>query len=131
VQWSTANIDCAPPFTPPSLQGIVGCFPWQAAVFMTLWLQLQGFPAAVASVITATFGAGVAGGALLGGYVGDRMARRLPDSGRIFTAQASVASGIPLTWLLLKGAKCGFQLLAKARVRLCVHPFLCSLVDTC
>lgn len=32
------------------------------------------------------------------------MARRLPDSGRIFTAQASVASGIPLVWLLLKGA---------------------------
>jgi hypothetical protein len=42
-------------------------------------------------------------GALLGGFIGDRMARRLPDSGRIFTAQFSVASGIPLTWLLLKG----------------------------
>jgi hypothetical protein len=42
-------------------------------------------------------------GAFLGGFIGDRAARRLPDSGRIFTAQASVASGIPLTWLLLKG----------------------------
>lgn len=42
-------------------------------------------------------------GALLGGSVGDAAARRLPNSGRIFTAQFSVACGIPLTWLLLKG----------------------------
>jgi hypothetical protein len=38
----------------------VGCFPWQAAVFFTLWLQLQGFKSSTASMITATFGAGVA-----------------------------------------------------------------------
>jgi hypothetical protein len=31
------------------------------------------------------------------------MARRLPNNGRILTAQASVFCGIPLTWLLLKG----------------------------
>ncbi|KIZ04451.1 hypothetical protein MNEG_3510 [Monoraphidium neglectum] len=92
-----------PTFQAIVLQGIVGCFPWQAAVFFTLWLQLQGFKSSTASMITATFGAGVAMGALLGGFIGDRMARRLPDSGRIFTAQFSVASGIPLTWLLLKG----------------------------
>lgn len=42
-------------------------------------------------------------GALLGGAVGDRMAQRLPNNGRIFTAQISVFCGIPLTWLLLKG----------------------------
>ncbi|KAF8072654.1 hypothetical protein HT031_000314 [Scenedesmus sp. PABB004] len=85
------------------LQGIVGCFPWQAIVFFTLWLQLNGFSDSTASLLVATFGAGVAGGALLGGAVGDRMARRLPNSGRIYTAQFSVACGIPLTWLLLHG----------------------------
>ncbi|WIA08614.1 hypothetical protein OEZ85_008043 [Tetradesmus obliquus] len=85
------------------LQGIVGCFPWQAMVFFTLWLQLTGFNDTTASLLVATFGAGVAGGALLGGAVGDRMAKRLPNNGRILTAQISVFCGIPLTWLLLKG----------------------------
>ena len=84
----------------------MGSFPWQAAVFFTLWLQLQGFASSTSANIAATFGAGVAVGALLGGHIGDRAARRLPDSGRIFTAQASVASGIPLIWLVLKGG-CG------------------------
>eukprot|EP00878_Enallax_costatus_P019399 GHUV01020468.1.p1 GENE.GHUV01020468.1~~GHUV01020468.1.p1 ORF type:complete len:515 (+),score=144.64 GHUV01020468.1:258-1802(+) len=84
------------------LQGIVGCFPWQAMVFFTLWLQLTGFSDSTSSLLVATFGAGVAMGALLGGAVGDRMAKRLPNNGRVFTAQFSVACGIPLTWLLLK-----------------------------
>ena len=42
------------------LQGIVGCFPWQAMVFFTLWLQLNGFSNATSSFLVATFGAGVA-----------------------------------------------------------------------
>ncbi len=42
------------------LQGIVGCFPWQAMVFFTLWLQLNGFTNATSSLLVATFGAGVA-----------------------------------------------------------------------
>lgn len=42
-------------------------------------------------------------GALLGGSIGDRMAKQMPNNGRVFTAQFSVACGIPLTWLLLKG----------------------------
>jgi hypothetical protein len=49
-----------PTFQAIVLQGIVGCFPWQAVVFLTLWLQLQGFPSNIASAVTATFGAGVA-----------------------------------------------------------------------
>lgn len=43
------------------LQGIVGCFPWQAMVFFTLWLQLTGFSDSTASLLVAAFGAGVAG----------------------------------------------------------------------
>ena len=104
-----------PTFQAIVLQGVVGCFPWQAAVFFTLWLQLQGFGSATAAAIAATFGAGVAGGALLGGFIGDRMARRLPDSGRILTAQASVAAGIPLVWLLLKGVPASPLLASDAR----------------
>ncbi len=42
------------------LQGIVGCFPWQAMVFFTLWLQLEGFSDIMASILVAMFGGGVA-----------------------------------------------------------------------
>lgn len=31
------------------------------------------------------------------------MARKMPNNGRIFTAQFSVLCGIPLTWVVLKG----------------------------
>ena len=58
--------------------------------------------AAVASAAGAIFCC-LSQGALLGGAVGDRMAKRLPNNGRILTAQISVFCGIPLTWLLLKG----------------------------
>ena len=83
-------------------QGIVGCFPWQAMVFFTLWLQLQGFSDLSASSLMAVFAAGAAVGGWLGGVIGDRMAALKPDAGRIMTAQCSVLSGLPLTWILLK-----------------------------
>jgi MFS family permease len=83
-------------------QGIVGCFPWQAMVFFTLWLQLQGFSDFAASSLMAVFAAGAALGGWLGGVIGDRMAALRPDAGRIMTAQVSVLSGLPLTWILLK-----------------------------
>jgi hypothetical protein len=69
--------------SPP--QGIVGCFPWQAAVFFTLWLQLQGFASSTASAITATFGAGVA-------MVGRGAALLVPAAASLWTA---VALGLP------------------------------------
>jgi hypothetical protein len=31
------------------------------------------------------------------------MAKKMPNNGRIFTAQISVFCGIPLTWIILKG----------------------------
>jgi hypothetical protein len=65
--------------------------------------SLRGRPTSPLPIFHPSVPPPCAQGALLGGFIGDRMARRMPDSGRIFTAQASVASGIPLTWLLLKG----------------------------
>jgi hypothetical protein len=45
--------------------------------------------------------------AAAGGTLGDRLARRFPNSpnGRILTNQASVLIGLPLSFLLLKGAR--------------------------
>jgi MFS family permease len=84
-------------------QGVVGSFPWQALVFLLLWLQLLGFSDASASSLVAVFQFGVAVGGLLGGAVADRAARRFPERGRVAVAQFSVFSGLPLVFLLFKG----------------------------
>ncbi|PNH07170.1 hypothetical protein TSOC_006380, partial [Tetrabaena socialis] len=84
-------------------QGIVGSTPWQALVFLTLYLQLLGFSDATASGLVALFMAGSAAGSLLGGWLGDRVAERHPNHGRILLVQFSVVSGLPLMVLLLRG----------------------------
>ncbi|EIE19976.1 MFS general substrate transporter [Coccomyxa subellipsoidea C-169] len=85
------------------LQGIVGSTPWNAMVFFTLWLQLTGFSNFAAAALMAVFAGGCALGGLLGGYLGDYCARIWPERGRIMAAQFSVACGLPLSVLLLKG----------------------------
>lgn len=52
-------------------------------------LQLLGFSDLAASSLIVVFGAGCAMGGLLGGSLGDAMARRLPNNGRILTCQLS------------------------------------------
>ncbi|CAK0783950.1 hypothetical protein CVIRNUC_007153 [Coccomyxa viridis] len=85
------------------LQGIVGSMPWNAMVFITLWLQLLGFSDFAASLLMALFALGSALGGLLGGAIGDWAAKTAPDRGRIMAAQFSVACGLPLSIILLKG----------------------------
>ncbi|KAK9902677.1 hypothetical protein WJX75_002341 [Coccomyxa subellipsoidea] len=85
------------------LQGIVGSTPWNAMVFFTLWLQLLGFSDFAASLLMAVFAGGCAVGSLIGGSLGDYCARVWPERGRIMAAQFSVACGLPLSVLLLKG----------------------------
>ena len=41
-------------------------------------------------------------GGLLGGWIGDKMAGRFPDHGRIAATQFSVIIGIPFALLLIK-----------------------------
>ncbi len=52
------------------VQGIVGSMPWNAMVFITLWLQLLGFSDFAASLLMALFALGSALGGLLGGAIG-------------------------------------------------------------
>ena len=54
----------------PCVQGIVGSMPWNAMVFITLWLQLLGFSDFAASLLMALFALGSALGGLLGGAIG-------------------------------------------------------------
>ena len=82
------------------LQGVPGSAPWYALGFFVMWLELRGFSHAAAARLRACFDAACALGGLAGGVVSDAAARRAPVHGRIWAAQLSVASGIPL-WLAI------------------------------
>ncbi|GAQ77780.1 major facilitator superfamily protein [Klebsormidium nitens] len=82
-------------------QGVIGSIPWQSLVFFTMWLQLIGFSHSNAAYLMGLFSTGCAFGAVFGGWLGDRAAKRFPGAGRIMCAQYSAGSGVPFTWLLL------------------------------
>jgi hypothetical protein len=50
-------------------------------VFYTLWLELVGYSHGAAAALVAAFSVGTCFGALIGGYLGDFMARKLPNTG--------------------------------------------------
>ena len=72
-------------------------------VFLTLYLQLLGMSDAAASGIVATYLIFGGFGGLLGGWIGDTVAHRYPNHGRVAATQFSVASGIPFAFLIFKG----------------------------
>ncbi|KAL6598533.1 hypothetical protein ACP70R_046232 [Stipagrostis hirtigluma subsp. patula] len=82
-------------------QGIAGSIPWSALNFAAMWLELVGFTHWQTSVITGLYLFATALGALFGGLIGDPVARRFPNTGRIALAQISSASAIPLGAILL------------------------------
>ena len=64
--------------------------PWNAVGYFTMWLQTLGFSDMPAGALTALFWGGTALGNLLGGIVGDALAKRLPNVGRQLTCQVSI-----------------------------------------
>lgn len=84
-------------------QGVAGNFPWAAMSFAPMWLELIGFSHTVTAIIIGIFIASNSLGGLFGGRLGDILARRLPNSGRIILAQFSSGIGIPLGAVLLLG----------------------------
>ncbi|KAK4264906.1 hypothetical protein QN277_026023 [Acacia crassicarpa] len=84
-------------------QGISGSFPWSALSFATLWLELIGFSHVETAFLWTLFGLAHSFGALFGGYMGDVLSQRLPNTGRIMLSQISSASAIPLASILLLG----------------------------
>eukprot|EP01025_Chloroclados_australasicus_P021392 TRINITY_DN224_c2_g1_i2.p1 TRINITY_DN224_c2_g1~~TRINITY_DN224_c2_g1_i2.p1 ORF type:complete len:531 (+),score=44.75 TRINITY_DN224_c2_g1_i2:400-1992(+) len=83
------------------LQGIVGSFPWNALVYLTLYLQLAGMSDFMASFLNSWFLGCTAVGGLIGGFVGDLASLRFPKGGRIAVCQFSVGVGVPLSVILL------------------------------
>ncbi|KAG0481676.1 hypothetical protein HPP92_012534 [Vanilla planifolia] len=83
------------------LQGIVGSLPGCAMVFFTMWFELIGFDNKSSAALISIFAISCAGGSFLGGFLGDRVSKLYPDSGRIMCAQFSAFMGIPFSLILL------------------------------
>ena len=92
-----------PTFQVIILQGVLGSTPWNALVFLTVYLQLIGFSNFDASLALSFFQAGAALGGVVGGAVGDWAAKKSANHGRIYVCQFSVSMGIPFSVLLMKG----------------------------
>ncbi|KAL5751528.1 hypothetical protein ACOSQ2_022035 [Xanthoceras sorbifolium] len=82
-------------------QGVSGSFPWSALSFATMWLELIGFSHTLTAFLMTLFTIAGSLGALFGGKMGDLLAKRLPNSGRIILSQISSGSAIPLAAVLL------------------------------
>ncbi|WJX47575.1 hypothetical protein P8452_34245 [Trifolium repens] len=81
-------------------QGVFGSFPWSGLSFATLWLELIGFSHGTTAVLWTFFIVSASLGALFGGWFGDFLSLRLPNSGRIMLSQISAGSAVPLAAIL-------------------------------
>lgn len=84
-------------------QGVSGSFPWSALSFLSMWLELIGFSHEETAIFTTIFAVATSIGGLLGGKMGDFLAQRYPNAGRIILSQISAGSAIPLAAVLLLG----------------------------
>ncbi|KAM0936317.1 putative major facilitator superfamily, MFS transporter superfamily [Dioscorea sansibarensis] len=82
-------------------QGVTGSFPWSALAFAPMWLELIGFSHVKTGFLMSMFVVAVSLGGLFGGKMGDFLAKRFPNSGRIFLSQISSGSAVPLAAILL------------------------------
>lgn len=82
-------------------QGVSGSFPWSALSFAPMWLELIGFSHEKTAFLMTLFVVAGSLGGLFGGKMGDVLAKRFPNSGRIFLSQISSGLAIPLAAVLL------------------------------
>ncbi|TVU09357.1 hypothetical protein EJB05_42827, partial [Eragrostis curvula] len=84
-------------------QGLTGSFPWSALSFTAMWLELVGFSHGETAALMTLFKVATSIGALFGGKMGDVLARRFKNAGRIVLSQISSGTAIPLAGVLLLG----------------------------
>ncbi|XVF17229.1 hypothetical protein REPUB_Repub10bG0101700 [Reevesia pubescens] len=82
-------------------QGVSGSFPGSAWSFSPMWLELIGFSHETTAFIMTLFVVSSSLGGLFGGKMGDILAKRLPNSGRIILSQISAGSAIPIAAVLM------------------------------
>ncbi|XP_062098991.1 uncharacterized protein LOC133804893 [Humulus lupulus] len=97
----TKSVIRIPSFQIIVAQGVSGSFPWSAMSFTTMWLELIGFSHKKTAFLWTIFIVACSLGALFGGKMGDVLAKRFPNSGRIVLSQISSGSAIPLAAILL------------------------------
>eukprot|EP00250_Pteridium_aquilinum_P022410 c25375_g1_i3 orf=158-1732(+) len=90
-----------PTFIAIVAQGVAGTFPGAALSFAPMWLELIGFSHNITAAIIGSFSVSISLGGLFGGWLGDIVARRLPNTGRTILAQFSSGIGIPFGAVLL------------------------------
>ncbi|TVU09356.1 hypothetical protein EJB05_42826, partial [Eragrostis curvula] len=84
-------------------QGLPGSFPGSALSFTAMWLELVGFSHGETAALMTLFKVTTSISALFGGKMGDVLARRFRNAGRIVLAQISSGTAIPLAAVLLLG----------------------------
>ncbi|XVF61653.1 hypothetical protein PTKIN_Ptkin08bG0147600 [Pterospermum kingtungense] len=82
-------------------QGVSGSFPGSAWSFAPMWLELTGFSHEITAFIMTLFVVSSSLGGLFGGKMGDVLAKRLPNTGRIILSQISAGSAIPIAAVLM------------------------------
>lgn len=82
-------------------QGVSGSFPWSSLSFAPMWLELIGFSHKKTAFLWTLFTVAGSIGGLFGGKMGDVLAKRFPNAGRIILSQISSGSAIPLAAILL------------------------------
>jgi MFS family permease len=82
-------------------QGVSGSFAGAAWAFTPMWLELVGFSHEKTAFLRTILVIGVSLGGLFGGWMGDIIAKRLPNSGRTILSQITTGVAIPLTAVLL------------------------------
>eukprot|EP00930_Biecheleria_cincta_P056303 TRINITY_DN42449_c0_g1_i1.p1 TRINITY_DN42449_c0_g1~~TRINITY_DN42449_c0_g1_i1.p1 ORF type:complete len:443 (-),score=65.06 TRINITY_DN42449_c0_g1_i1:19-1347(-) len=106
-----------PTFLALLLGGVVGCIPWSAMHFFMMYLQTLGFSTQRAAFLITVMSVGKIAGNLVGGNLGDRLARKFPFHGRALLAQISILLGmLILFWVLwiFPGSSRSWELLAAA-----------------
>jgi len=87
-----------PTFAALVLQGCFGAIPWNAGNFRVAFFQMAGINDAESAIIGSVGGFAGAAGSLIGGCVGDSLARCNRIHGRIATAELTVSCGIPIAY---------------------------------
>jgi hypothetical protein len=101
-----------PTFAALVMQGCFGIIPWQAGNFRTAFYQVYGINDTTAALVGSIGGFAGSAGLVLGGWVGDALARSNKIHGRIWTAEISVLSGIPVaffTFMVFPSSEMAFQ----------------------
>eukprot|EP00931_Biecheleriopsis_adriatica_P027297 TRINITY_DN16447_c0_g1_i1.p1 TRINITY_DN16447_c0_g1~~TRINITY_DN16447_c0_g1_i1.p1 ORF type:complete len:465 (+),score=81.60 TRINITY_DN16447_c0_g1_i1:157-1551(+) len=84
------------------LQGCFGSVPWSVQSFMTMFFQYCGISDYNAGLLLLFFNFSSALGNLLGGIVGDQLAKINKYRGRAYTAQLSVLLGMVTFWAIMR-----------------------------